>query len=206
VEQFPKPIVAAIHGACLGAGCELALACHWRVATDSPKTQIGLPEVQLGLLPGAGGCIRLPRLIGARAALDIILAGKTERAQKALKLGLVDEVVPPSILRQVALSAADRLPREGLPRRTGPGGPLGALLDGTPPGRRIVYHLARKQVLKKTGGHYRAAAAPTVRIGLSRVPLRLSMSASASEGRHGPATRCRSLRGPALKKDDGAGY
>jgi len=172
VEQLPKPIVAAIHGACLGAGCELALACHWRVATDSPKTQIGLPEVQLGLLPGAGGCIRLPRLIGARAALDIILAGKTERAQKALKLGLVDEVVPRSILRQVALSAADRLPREGLPRRTGPGGPLGALLDGTPPGRRIVYHLARKQVLKKTGGHYPAplAALDVVRIGLEQGP------------------------------------
>jgi enoyl-CoA hydratase/carnithine racemase len=106
VDQFPKPIVAAIHGACLGGGCELALACHWRVATDSPKTQIGLPEVQLGLLPGAGGCVRLPRLIGARAALDIILAGKSERAQKALKLGLVDEVVPRSILRQAALAAA----------------------------------------------------------------------------------------------------
>ena len=172
VEQFPKPIVAAIHGACLGGGCELALACHWRVATDSPKTQIGLPEVQLGLLPGAGGCVRLPRLIGARAALDIILAGKTERAQKALKLGLVDEVVPKSILRQVALAAADRLAREGTARRHRSRGAAGALLDGTPVGRQLVYRMARKQLLQKTGGHYPAplAALEAVRIGLEHGP------------------------------------
>jgi 3-hydroxyacyl-CoA dehydrogenase/enoyl-CoA hydratase/3-hydroxybutyryl-CoA epimerase len=172
VEQFPKPIVAAIHGACLGGGCELALACHWRIATDAPKTQIGLPEVQLGLLPGAGGCVRLPRLIGARAALDIILAGKAERAQKALKLGLVDEVVPKSILRKVALAAADRIAREGAPRRNRPGGPAGALLDGTPIGRQLVYRMARKQLLKKSGGHYPAplAALEAVRIGLEQGP------------------------------------
>ncbi len=140
VEQFPKPIVAAIHGACLGGGYELALACHWRVATDSPKTQLGLPEVQLGVLPGLGGCVRLPRLIGARAALDIILAGKSERPQKALRLGMVDEVVPKSILRQVALA------------------------------RQLVYRMARKQVLEKTGGNYPAplAALDVVRTGLER--------------------------------------
>ena len=102
VETLPKPVVAAIHGACLGAGLELALACHYRVATDHPKTQLGLPEVQLGLIPGAGGCQRLPRLIGARAALDMILTGKSERGAKALRLGLVDELVPPSILRATA--------------------------------------------------------------------------------------------------------
>ena len=64
VEACRKPVVAAIHGSCLGGGMELALACHWRVATDHPKTQLGLPEVQLGIIPGAGGCNRLPRLIG----------------------------------------------------------------------------------------------------------------------------------------------
>ena len=79
VETLPKPVVAAIHGACLGGGLELALACSYRIATDHPKTQLGLPEVQLGLIPGAGGCQRLPRLIGARAALDMILTGKSER-------------------------------------------------------------------------------------------------------------------------------
>src|SRR3954469_24860086 len=137
VETFHKPIVAAIHGACLGGGLELALACHYRIATDNPKTQLGLPEVQLGLIPGAGGCQRLPRLIGARAALDMILAGRSERASKALRLGLVDEVVPQSILRRVAVAAADRLAREGLPRREAKGGLPGMLLDRTAAGRRL---------------------------------------------------------------------
>jgi 3-hydroxyacyl-CoA dehydrogenase / enoyl-CoA hydratase / 3-hydroxybutyryl-CoA epimerase len=170
VETFHKPIVAAIHGACLGGGLELALACHYRIATDYPKTQLGLPEVQLGLIPGAGGCQRLPRLIGARAALDMILAGKSERAAKALRLGLVDEVVPPSILKQVAVSAADRLAREGLPKRGGSGGLAGFVLDRTPAGRSLVYRGARKQILKKTGGHYPAplAALEAVRVGLEQ--------------------------------------
>jgi 3-hydroxyacyl-CoA dehydrogenase/enoyl-CoA hydratase/3-hydroxybutyryl-CoA epimerase len=170
VETFHKPIVAAIHGACLGGGLELALACHYRIATDHPKTQLGLPEVQLGLIPGAGGCQRLPRLVGARAALDMILAGKSERASKALRLGLVDELVPQSILRQVAVVAADRLVREGLPKRGGRGGFAGFVLDRTPAGRSMVYRGARKQILKKTGGHYPAplAALEAVRVGLEQ--------------------------------------
>jgi 3-hydroxyacyl-CoA dehydrogenase / enoyl-CoA hydratase / 3-hydroxybutyryl-CoA epimerase len=170
VETFHKPIVAAIHGACLGGGLELALACHYRVASDHPKTQLGLPEVQLGLIPGAGGCQRLPRLIGARAALDMILPGRNERASKALRLGLVDEVVPPSILRQVAVAAADRLTQQGLPKRAGRGGLGGWLLDRTAAGRRLVYRTARRQVLKKTGGHYPAplAALEAVRVGLEQ--------------------------------------
>src|SRR3954471_14482846 len=170
VETFSKPIVAAIHGACLGGGLELALACHYRIATDNPKTQLGLPEVQLGLIPGAGGCQRLPRLIGARAALDMILAGKSERASKALRLGLVDEVVPSSILRQVAVDAANRLVRDGLPKRARRDGVAGLLLDRTPAGRQLVYRGARKQVLKKTGGHYPAplAALEAVRVGLEQ--------------------------------------
>ncbi|HUQ14455.1 MAG TPA: fatty acid oxidation complex subunit alpha FadJ [Gemmatimonadales bacterium] len=168
VETLPKPVVAAIHGACLGGGLELALACHYRVATDHPKTQLGLPEVQLGLIPGAGGCQRLPRLIGLRAALDMILTGKSERAAKALRLGLVDEVVPRSILLRTAVSAAGRLVRDGLPRRNGRGGLPGLFLDRTPAGRRLVYRGAKAQVLKRTGGHYPAplAALETVRVGL----------------------------------------
>lgn len=169
VAALPKPVIAAIHGACLGGGFELALACHYRIATDSPKTRIGLPEVQLGLVPGAGGTQRLPRLIGVRAALDIILAGKSERGQKALRLGMVDELVPSSILRQVAITAADRIARQGgVPHRESKGGAAGALLDRTPVGRRVVYREARKSVLQKTGGHYPAplAALDAVRIGL----------------------------------------
>jgi 3-hydroxyacyl-CoA dehydrogenase/enoyl-CoA hydratase/3-hydroxybutyryl-CoA epimerase len=156
LERFPKPIVVAIHGACVGLGCELSLACAWRVATDSPRTVIGLPEVQIGILPGAGGCQRLPRVIGTSAALDIILAGKTERAAKAFKLGLIDELVPQSILRGTALIAGDRLARHGVPYRPRRGS---LFLDRNPIGRRVVYWQARKQILKKTGGHYPAPLA-----------------------------------------------
>ncbi|HEU5305612.1 MAG TPA: fatty acid oxidation complex subunit alpha FadJ [Gemmatimonadales bacterium] len=170
VETFRKPIVAAIHGACLGGGLEVALACHYRIATDHPKTVLGLPEVQLGLIPGAGGCQRLPRLIGARAALDLILTGKTERSSTALRLGLVDEVVPRSILRQAAIAAAERLAREGPHQRQRKGGMAAMLLDRTAAGRQLVYRGARKQVLQKTGGHYPAplAALEAVRVGLEQ--------------------------------------
>jgi 3-hydroxyacyl-CoA dehydrogenase/enoyl-CoA hydratase/3-hydroxybutyryl-CoA epimerase len=170
VETLPTPVVAAIHGACLGGGLELALACHYRIATDHPKTQLGLPEVQLGLIPGAGGCQRLPRLIGARAALDMILTGKSERSAKALRLGLVDELVPPSILRLAAVTAADRLAREGVPRRKARGGLPGLALDRTAAGRRLVYRAAERQVQAKSGGHYPAPmrALEAVRIGLEQ--------------------------------------
>ena len=170
--DFPKTLVVAMHGPCLGGGLELALACHYRLCTDSPRTQLGLPEVQLGLLPGAGGCNRLPRLIGARAALDIILAGKSERGQKAFRLGLVDAVVPVSILRSTALAAAERLAQSGIRSivRRPKTGFMGLLLDRNPLGRRIVYAAARKQLIKKTGGHYPApvAALEAVEVGRER--------------------------------------
>src|SRR5512144_564641 len=121
LERSAKPVVAAIHGACLGGGLELALACRWRVATDDRRTQLGLPEVQLGLIPGAGGTQRLPRLVGIAAALDLILAGKSVKARKALKLGLVDEVVPAPILLEVARRRAREL-ASGALRRERPGG------------------------------------------------------------------------------------
>ena len=116
LEAFGKPVVAAIHGACLGGGLELAMACHYRVAASDPRTTLGLPEVQLGLLPGAGGTQRLPRLVGIAAALDLILAGKSVKARKALKLGLVDEAVPPPLLRSVAAARARALASGALPR------------------------------------------------------------------------------------------
>ncbi|HLS48129.1 MAG TPA: fatty acid oxidation complex subunit alpha FadJ [Gemmatimonadales bacterium] len=170
VADFPKPFVIAIHGACLGGGFELALACHWRVISDSPKTQLGLPEVQLGIIPGVGGTQRLPRLVGARAALDMILAGRNERAEKAFRLGMADELVPESILRQVAVAAAERMARNGVPQRKARGGMQGFFLDRTPIGRRIVYAQAEKQVLARTGGHYPAplAALTAVRTGLEQ--------------------------------------
>jgi 3-hydroxyacyl-CoA dehydrogenase / enoyl-CoA hydratase / 3-hydroxybutyryl-CoA epimerase len=168
VDDFPKPVIAAIHGACLGGGLELALACDWRIATDHAKTQLGLPEVQLGLLPGAGGCQRLPRLIGLSAALGIIMPGKSEPGLKALRLGMVDELVPQSILLDTALRAAERISKQGVPRRTPKSGAPGAILDRNPIGRRFVYWKARKDTLKKSGGHYPAplAALDAVKAGL----------------------------------------
>lgn len=207
VDDFPKPIVAAINGACLGAGCELALACDWRVATDHPKTSIGLPEVQLGLLPGAGGCQRLPRLIGLSAALGIILPGKSETGRKAFQLGMVDELVPKSILLETALKAAAR---GTVPLRASKTGMMGTLLDGNPVGRRIVYAKAKSDLLKKTGGNYPAplAALEAVRVGLEQ-----GMAAGLAQERKGFAELAvgdvsRTLVGiffasNALKKDDG---
>ncbi len=164
VAVFPKPVVVGIDGACLGGGLEFALACQYRVATDNPKTRLGLPEVQLGLIPAAGGCQRLPRLIGLRAALDFILAGRAERATKAHRLGLVDELVPPAILRRITLAAARRLADGWRPKRRHGG----VLLDGNPLGRSLVFRAARRQVLARTGGHYPAplAALDAVRHGL----------------------------------------
>ncbi len=93
MEQSEKPIVAAIEGVCLGGGLELALACHWRVASDHPKTVFALPEVTLGIIPGFGGTQRLPRLIGLPAALEMITSGKSIYPYKAMKSGLVDDLV-----------------------------------------------------------------------------------------------------------------
>src|SRR5438270_7848508 len=88
------PTVAAIHGACAGGGYEITLTCDYRVASDDPATRIGLPETTLGLIPACGGCTRLPRLIGAVRAAEVILKGKLYSVREALELGLVDEVAP----------------------------------------------------------------------------------------------------------------
>lgn len=113
----PVPVVCAIHGACAGGGYELALACDWRIATDAQETVLGLPEVGLGLLPGWGGCVRLPRLLGAEAAVAHILQAQLLPAAAAAQAGLVDELVPPAELRTRAAAAARRLIAEGRPTR-----------------------------------------------------------------------------------------
>jgi 3-hydroxyacyl-CoA dehydrogenase / enoyl-CoA hydratase / 3-hydroxybutyryl-CoA epimerase len=155
------PVVAAVHGACLGGGLEAALACHYRIATDHPKTVFALPEVQLGLIPGAGGTQRLPRLIGLQRALDMILTGRNIRAKKAYQMGLVDEIVHPAILRDVALDRARKLADGALePRRSPKGrGATGVLLEDNPVGRSLVFRKAREGVMAKTHGHYPAPLA-----------------------------------------------
>jgi 3-hydroxyacyl-CoA dehydrogenase/enoyl-CoA hydratase/3-hydroxybutyryl-CoA epimerase len=164
VERWKKPVVVAIHGVCLGGGLEWSMACHWRIASDDPRTQLGLPETQLGVIPGAGGTQRMPRLIGVQAALDLICAGKSVKARKALKLGLVDEVVPAPILLQVARERVRGLAAGALRRgQRSQGGPVARLgkaaLEDTPVGRALVFRMARKAVLAKTKGHYPAPLA-----------------------------------------------
>lgn len=165
-----KPIVAAIHGAALGGGLEVALACHYRIATEHPKTVFALPEVQLGLIPGAGGTQRLPRKIGLQGALDMILTGKNVRAKKALRLGLVEELVHPSILREVAMRRARELARGETPQVRASRRTLGSkLLDDNAAGRVVVFNQARKSVMKKTHGNLPAplAALDVVKKGYS---------------------------------------
>ncbi|MEA3152245.1 MAG: 3-hydroxyacyl-CoA dehydrogenase / enoyl-CoA hydratase / 3-hydroxybutyryl-CoA epimerase [Gammaproteobacteria bacterium] len=109
LETLGKPFVAAIHGLALGGGLELALACHQRIASDEDTTRLGLPEVKLGLLPGAGGTQRLPRLAGPKAAFDLLLGGEPVSARRGLELGIVDEIVPKDALLATARQRADRL-------------------------------------------------------------------------------------------------
>ena len=107
MDESDKPVVAAIHGYALGGGLETALACHYRVAV--PSARVGLPEVQIGILPGAGGTQRLPRLIGPKAALDLIVTGRHVPAAEAQKLGIIDELAPEGRLKEAAIAFARRV-------------------------------------------------------------------------------------------------
>lgn len=114
INELPIPVICAIHGGCAGGGFELALACHWRIASDAAVTRIGLPETGIGTIPGWGGCVRLPRLIGVKPALDHILKAQLVSARDALAAGLVNEVVPAGELRAAARLAARQLAAEHL--------------------------------------------------------------------------------------------
>ncbi|MBO0870198.1 MAG: enoyl-CoA hydratase/isomerase family protein [Micromonosporaceae bacterium] len=106
VARIPKPVVAAVTGYALGGGCELALACDWRVAAQDAK--LGQPEINLGVIPGAGGTQRLPRLVGPARAKDIIMSGRLVDAAEALAIGLVDRVVPAPEVYQAAVDLVSR--------------------------------------------------------------------------------------------------
>lgn len=158
--ELPIATVAAINGTCVGGATELALACDYRVAADSPAVLIGLPEVQLGVIPGFGGTQRLPRLISLERALPMILTGKSVNAAKARRIGLVDAVVPPPLLLREAARFARRAKQRDslvvpedrrLSRRV-----RRWLMEGNPLGRMLVYRQAAAQVAKSTGGHYPA--------------------------------------------------
>jgi len=168
LSDLPYPVVAAIHGPCLGGGLELALACDYRVCTDSDKTRLGLPEVQLGLLPGSGGTQRLPRLIGLLPSLDLILTGKQLRAKKAKKLGVVDAVVPDTILLDVAKSFVEK--NGGGKKAKHKVSTKEKLISNTGLGRKVIFEQAAKKTHEKTRGNYPAADAilEVIRTGLEK--------------------------------------
>lgn len=156
IEDMKIPVIVAINGACMGGGCELSLACDYRIATDEPSTKIGLPEVKLGIIPGFGGCVRLPRTIGYQAALDIIVQGKAVDSRKAEKLGLVDRVVPQALLEQKALEFANEVAGKGKRvKRFKAKGAMGAVMESAP-ARAFVIGKWKDGTRKQTGGHYPA--------------------------------------------------
>jgi 3-hydroxyacyl-CoA dehydrogenase / enoyl-CoA hydratase / 3-hydroxybutyryl-CoA epimerase len=146
IANLTIPSVAAIHGLALGGGCEVTLACDYRVASTAPETKIGLPEVQIGILPGWGGSTILPRLIGLPKALEVILAGKQFAGIPALKAGLVDAVGPAEALLGLAEKQIGKGKRGPLPRH----------FSNLPPAAAFIARQARASVLAKTGGHYPA--------------------------------------------------
>lgn len=164
IAALPFPVVAAIHGACLGGGLELALACDARICTLDDKTRLGLPEVQLGLLPGSGGTQRLPRLIGLQQALPLILTGKTLRAKQARRLGLVDDAVPQAILLETAVARALK------GKRASRALPLRDRVMQAPLARHALFALAQRETARKTHGNYPAASRiiDVVRTGIER--------------------------------------
>jgi len=166
MEQLDMPIVAAINGSCFGGGLELAMACSYRISTDDASSRFGLPEVQLGLLPGGGGTQRLPRLIGIASSLDLMLTGKQLIAKKAKSLGVIDEVVAKANLRKVAekmalkLVGKDKRVTSELKLKIQPNllmsvaGLQKLALETTRAGRKIIFDKALDAVNKKTMGNY----------------------------------------------------
>jgi len=149
--ELPCPTVAAIHGFCMGGGTEISLACDYRVASSDPSTRIGLPEVKLGIYPGWGGSVRLPRLVGAPAAMDVMLSGRNLSPSSARAMGVVDKVVAPAVLVDAAAELALRGARRPLRQRF-----LGWITN-TWPARQALAPMLVKQVARKARkDHYPA--------------------------------------------------
>lgn len=209
-----KPFVAAISGACLGGGLEVALACHGRVATREEKTRLGLPEVQLGLLPGLGGTQRLPELIGLRTALDLMLTGKQLDGRRAQRAGLVDELVDKPVLLNAAVRRAVVLAQAGKAVRRSPafsGQDLTELmLAKNPLGRKLFFREARKRLKAKTYGNYPAPERilSVVEVGLAKGRERGLWAEAVAFGELSVTPEARELIGiffatNELKKDNG---
>lgn len=156
IQYSKKPIISAINGTCYGLGTEISLACHGRICSDDPRTKIALPEVKLGLLPGAGGTQRLPRLVGLQKSLDIMLTGKNIFPYPAKKMGLVDEVVDKSKIHRAAEAMINKIISKGPIQRKVKKSLVNKILDHSSIGRSVVYSQARKKVLQQTKGNYPA--------------------------------------------------
>lgn len=166
-----KPVVAAIDGACLGGGLELALTASQRLCTDT--AQLGQPEVQLGVIPAVGGTQRLPNVVGIQNALEMIVTGRPIRPYKAKKIGLVSEIVPTEVLLSVAIDRAreaiDAPPPDRVIALNVSKEHLQTLaLEKNPAGRKLLFKKATEQMLKQTGGNYPAAkrAIDAIQIGV----------------------------------------
>lgn len=153
--NFEKPVVAAIHGSCMGGGLELAMVCHYRVASNHADTVMAQPEVKLGLLPGGGGTQRLPRLIGLQKSLTYLLTGKNIYPRQALKMGLVDELTHKDAILTAAKKAVAKI-NAGSFSRKDKRSILEKLLEGNPLGQKIIFSQARKRTRSNTKGNYPA--------------------------------------------------
>ena len=156
LDRLTVPTIAAINGTCLGGGTELALCCKWRVGSDGPQTKIGLPEVRLGFIPGFGGSVRLPRLIGIRRALNMILTGKAISSTQAHRWGLLDRVFRADSFEVEVRAFAMRVVRREETQAPRTLTFRDRLLEDTSLGRRTIFKGARKQVLKKLKERYPA--------------------------------------------------
>lgn len=158
MESLPFPTIAVIDGVCLGGGTEFILSCTYRVATDNPKVQIGLPEVNLGIFPGWGGTVRLPRLIGLEQGVTMIVTGKAVDAKKAYKLKLVDALLSKEFIEEGLKTFVDRiLSKKGaldIIKRRKDSSFKSMLLEKNPLGRALLFRNVRKAILEKTKGFY----------------------------------------------------
>lgn len=160
IATLPFPSLAVINGACVGGGCELALACSYRIISDDKKAVIGLPEVNLGIIPGFGGCVRLPKLIGLQAALQLILPAKVIPGKKALSLKLVDAIYNHTLARSFIDNFIDKLLNRAsfsqkiIKNRTKSINKK--LLEDNPLGQKLIFKKAHQSLLQKTKGHYPA--------------------------------------------------
>lgn len=159
LESLPIPSIAIIDGACLGGGLEMSLACTYRIATSHPHTRIGLPEVNLGILPGFGGTQRLYPLLGYAKAMEIIVGAKRLKGEKALKLGLVDACVPQGYLDFKKEEFSEAILTGDLSRKLGGRRPGVRWYEKFAPIRQLIGKIAIKKIVAKTHGHYPALLA-----------------------------------------------